>query len=229
MPSSKTLNPKARRVLLYFHGLLRQGAGFQCRGVVGWARSDELAEQLGEKGWLLTEHLSRLLDLHYLHREDVRHPGRTQPLWIYRITQAGADRLASEGEEATEVPALRRVRAGRTDGPVYLKRGAADVLHVLRWAADHGRGPDGEQAAGEAGWMTAVDLQLRLQRIGRRRFIDHDMDLLVSGGMVARREEPRESGRGFQNHYRITDLGRSVRPLRWIEPGSTSREAEDAD
>lgn len=144
--------------LRYLRYLAVREGGYVRRGVPGWAlREDvERATRLH-----LPERLPRMHARGLLDREDVRAPRLSRPTSIYRVTQAGADRVASEAD----LPRLRflpplRPAARETDVAIHVPRGAARALGELRRAMEKRmRSP---HLPGESGWRTLGELRAQL-------------------------------------------------------------------
>ncbi|HEU0299336.1 MAG TPA: hypothetical protein VFR37_07780 [Longimicrobium sp.] len=97
---------------------------------------------------------------------------------------------------------------------MFIKPHVRAALEALRHADQH-RGRR-EWVLGEPEWRTSRELTSWLERRrggGKtpRIFYSDDMAACVQLGLAERRDEPKII-------YRVTPLGRSVRPLIWREP-----------
>ncbi|MEW5926032.1 MAG: hypothetical protein AB1941_00960 [Gemmatimonadota bacterium] len=137
----------------------------------------------------LPERLPRLHARGLLDREDVHAPHLTRPAWIYRINQAGGDRVAEEADLPLRViPGLLRHGPERQmDAAVYIPPGAVLALRELCCAMD--ARVESRHLPGERGWRNAADL--------REQFLGED---------PARSHwEPRSSGDAWMNAREVDE------------------------
>lgn len=140
-------------------------------------------------------------------RADVRDPGRTAPVWIYRIAQRGADRLAEEEGTPRVLVGEPRPRM-RPERPVFLARSCVDVLAVLRQVR--------EERAGDPGWMRTPEIRTRVWKLGPGRgFYPHDLARLERAGLIERQSARVPGIRNPAVWCRVTDQGLRILPLDW--------------
>jgi hypothetical protein len=141
----------ALRYLRYL--ALREG-GYTRRGVPGWALREDVERATRQR---LPERLPRLHARGLLDRDDVRAPRLARPVWIYRVTRAGAD-LAAELAHLPRLPVLRPLRPAEraTDAAIHVPAGAAVALGELRRAME--MRAESPHLPGEPGWRTLEDL-----------------------------------------------------------------------
>jgi len=147
--------------LRYLRYLAVREGGYSRRGVPGWARREDVEQATHQK---LPECLPRLHARGLLDREDVRAPHLTRPEWIYRINQAGGDRVAEKAHlPLRTIPGLLHLPPEReTDTAIYIPPGAVLALHELRRAME-GR-VESPHLPGEPGWRTVQDLRAQILR-----------------------------------------------------------------
>ena len=205
---------RARPALDYLLRLALGGGGYEFLGVRGWAGREEVASATGDVG---AAHLLSHLYAHtgWLDREDVHHPARTAPVWIYRITEEGV-RALDGSERPVALPAVQP-GAARPARRFFLPLASADALSVLDLEARSPSAP--AYVEGETGWLSTPDLSGRTERLGPgRRVYPDDLGLLVRAGLAERRTAVRPGGRAVLALYRITRAGAESFPLSWREP-----------
>lgn len=215
------ISPLGYELLTYLRDLERGHGGYELHGVRGWASSGEVQEAVQNRRREQNaprvefsggaDELRALASRRLLSRVDARIPGATSPLWLYRIKDAGARRVAAtEGTEHTRVKAP----LDRPETRVFIRPQVRAALDALRHADQHpGRR---EWVPGEPQWRTSRELTAWLQRRrsgGKtpRIFFADDMAACVQLGFAERRDEPAII-------YRLTPFGRDVRPLVWRDP-----------
>ncbi len=148
-------NAVALRYLRYL--AVREG-GYVRRGVPGWALREDVEHGTRLK---LPERLPRLHAQGLLDREDVRAPRLTRPVWIYRISQAGADLVAEQEDLPRRViPRPLDSAAQNADAAIYVPPAAALALRELRRAIE--ARIESPHLPGEPGWRTLQDLRAQI-------------------------------------------------------------------
>jgi hypothetical protein len=208
-------------LLTYLRDLERGRGGYEMYGVRGWATAAEIQEAVVKRRrernaprYELSgeaDELRALASRRLLSRVDARVPGASAPVWLYRIKDAGARRgSAAESVEHRQVKPPR----DRQETRVFIKPHVRAALEALKHADQHpGRH---EWVPGEPEWRTSRELTSWLARRrggGKtpRIFYSDDMAACVQLGLAERRDDPKII-------YRVTPLGRDVRPLVWREP-----------
>ncbi len=155
-------NPDAVALRYLRYLALREG-GYTRRGVAGWAMREDVERATRLR---LPERLPVLHGRGLLDREDVRAPRLPRPAWIYRVTQAGADRVADQANLPRR-PVTRPFPPAEhdTDAAIYVPAGAVLALGELRRAME--MRVESPHLRGEPGWRTVEDL--REQVTGRQR------------------------------------------------------------
>jgi hypothetical protein len=208
-------------LLAYLRDLERGRGGYELCGARGWATAAEIEEGVVKRRRERNapryefgggaDELRALASRRMLSRVDARVPGASVPVWLYRIRDAGARRVsAAEGVEHRQVKPPRNGQETR----VFIKPHVRAALDALRHADQH-RGRQ-EWVPGEPEWRTSRELTSWLERRrggGKtpRIFYSDDMAACVQLGLAERRDDPKII-------YRVTPLGRDVRPLVWREP-----------
>lgn len=148
--------------LRYLRYLALRAGGYTRRGVPGWALREDV-----ERGTRLRlpERLSVLHGRGLLDREDVRAPRLRRPVWIYRVNQAGADRVA----EQADLPPHRLVLPAERDSEaaIHVPAGAALALRELRRAME--ARVESPHLPGEPGWRSMDDLRAQITGEERTR------------------------------------------------------------
>lgn len=163
LPHVAERDAAAMRYLRYI--ALRDG-GYRYCGALGWALREDVEEALGQK---LPERLPRLHAQGYLTREDVRARGQTRPVWIYRITQLGADAVGVRDRlPDRQIPSLEPSPANLRDTAFYIPDRSWHVLLELRRAME--RRAVSPHLPGEPGWISASDLRMQLGGAGTSRW-----------------------------------------------------------
>lgn len=152
----------ALRYLRYL--ALREG-GYTRRGVPGWALREDVERATGQR---LPERLPVLHRRGLLDREDVRAPRLQRPVWIYRVNQAGADRVA-EAAGLPQRPVVRPLRLAErdTDAAIHVPAGSALALRELRRAME--MRAESPHLRGEPGWRNMDDLREQIAGEGRAK------------------------------------------------------------
>jgi hypothetical protein len=145
----------ALRYLRYL--ALREG-GYTRLGVAGWALREDVERATRLR---LPERLPVLHGRGLLDREDVRAPGLGRPAWIYRVSQAGADRAAEQADlPRRAVPRPLPPVERDADAAIHVPAGAALALHELRRALE--MRVESPFLPGETGWRTVAELRHQL-------------------------------------------------------------------
>lgn len=162
--------------------------GWRYRGVRGWMLAAEVQSAARKP---VRPALHTLATDELVRRVDVRAPGQNQPLWLYRITEAGL-RWATEYERRT----ARTIPPDHDDpvdrGVFFLRRRLWDALHALQ-AVHGGRGLRLAEIATSGGPLTYAE--------GRS---------LLRAGLM---EQQTEAGAGDRsaNRYAATALATRIR------------------
>lgn len=148
----------------YLRDLEAAGGGYLRRGVRGWALTADVER---ETGCHLPERLPLLHGRGLLTREDVRLPGRARPVWIYRISEAGACLVAEwEGSVPRTLQPSSPPGEGEREAAVYVPSGSLLALEALRlMMRDTTPSP---LLPGERGWRTAAELEALVRPRPRR-------------------------------------------------------------
>jgi hypothetical protein len=220
-PGGLTAALRGIHLLAYLRDLARRGGGYEFRGVRGWATAADVADGTG--AYRASENLKAAVERGDLIREDVRVPGAGSPVWVYRITDETARRIASlEGVEHVPVQAS----AGPVEQRAYLRPGVQVALDALRYAAENSSARRA-RIPGEPEWRTARELTGWLrdegERTGHERsFLSDDLAWAVKTGLIERRELPPPPNAPTSVRpvivYRITVTGAAIKPLVWHDP-----------
>ncbi|HEU0298784.1 MAG TPA: hypothetical protein VFR37_05000 [Longimicrobium sp.] len=209
-------------LLAYLLDVERGHGGYELFGVRGWATVWEIQEAVATRrrrqkapgyqpGFEAGEELRALAARRLLSRVDARTPGASTPVWLYRITDTGARHVsAAEDVQHQWVKPPRK----RPETRVFIKPHVRAALDALKHADQHAGGR--VWVPGEPEWRTSRELTAWLARRrggGKtpRIFYSDDMAACVQLGLAERRDDPKII-------YRLTPLGRTVRPLIWREP-----------
>jgi hypothetical protein len=216
---STTAGLRGIHLLAHLRDLARREGGYELRGVRGWATAADVEDATGAHG--AGENLKAALQRGDLIREDVRVPDSPAPVWVYRISDETARRMAElEGAEHVPVQASGGGRA-------YLRPGVSAALDASRYAAENSSARRA-RVKGEPEWRTARELTEWLRAEGdrtggdERSFSSYDLAWCVKYGLMERREipPPPNSPRSVRPVivYRITLAGAAVKPLVWHDP-----------
>jgi len=188
-------------------------AGYELRGVRGWAHINDLRDELA--GYF-PEVLPRLRKRGLVTQADVRAPGQKRPVWVYRINERGLAVMDDAApEEHKPVPRPRTEDARRA---VYAPSRQRGALRLLREACDD---PAVPERFGGRGWVSGRELGARVDqhnfkgRRGRQPLIavdGTDLHWLILWGFAERRNDPDRVGVVY---WRATEAGRAVRLLDW--------------
>jgi hypothetical protein len=213
--SKTNMGCQAAEILTCLLELVAHDAGFELRGVRGWASAPLIIERTGIWGapGFLTTHLrnGRVLE------EDVRAPGERTASRIYRITQHGADVLASvTGTWAADVGHP----APRGESRVLLRDGVRFAWEALCAATQVQPMQQSVREPDEQVWSSSRELTRLLDRADEaldrppRWFMSEDIAWLIRYGFA----DSQLSGK--VHRYRLTPAGASLRPLSWRELGA---------
>jgi hypothetical protein len=196
--------------LLYFRLVAADGAGYELRGVRGWAHFSDVQEVV--RGGLF-EVLPLLYARGLLDHADVRAPSRTRPEWVYRIAERGV-RVADARDPTPHAP-IRPPPRAEAEPAVYAPSRQRGALQLLRAAYED---PAVPVRFGGRGWITGRELGARAEAANRARggppffAVDAtDLRWLVDKGLCERRNDPDRP----IVWRRATALGRSVYLLDW--------------
>lgn len=203
-PRQRDANERRARALTFLAQLCVLPAGYRVRGVYGWAHPHDFDLAAGPYAWaaLLAElEGAGLVKMHRASLADAPDPAR-----LYRITQAGMDRVAAALRE--ESPTVQPPGAPNEPGGVYASQGARWALQALREAP--------------GGWHCAERVREPFERWNRtggrpyRVVWTSHLDELVSAGLAkARTLERRGKHAQGERLYRVTQSGLVVPVLEW--------------
>lgn len=198
---TRSTSPLVTAILRFLLKLVQGGGGFERRGVTGWAAVPEIHTGTGCSS--LAEAIAVLMAAGMVSRDDARIAGTSAPVWVYRITDAGAQHLAeSDGTARVSVPAPD---AGE-DERVYVRPGVAAALRALTAAKTEALPnpvlPDAPE------WRISRQLT---SAIDGTRFFSDELAWVVRAGLAERRDDP-------VTLYRITAAGQAVKAMEWREP-----------
>lgn len=212
MAAPRDLHPIDAIALTYFQNLEAAGGGYERRGVRGWARLEDAQIATGHS---LAVRVLAVYGRGLLQRDDVRPPGHVRPLWVYRITQPGADLMAQEeGHHRTRVPAP----SDAPDASVYVPEGPRLALRALRRILEEGISC--RWAPDEIGWIPAAELRRRLQPTPGSWWFPEDLGWLVRARLAERREVKTSGRPAPVILYRASAGGGAAPVLEWHEPQS---------
>lgn len=206
--------------LRYFAMLAARGAGYELRGVRGWAHADDVRRV--HRGYRWGELLGTMAGAGHLDREPVGPPAARSPSYVYRISATGI----REAGELLSTPLPPIAPPGLPVGGlrIHARPGERWALEALREA--HRRGPKAHRMNSEPGWLTSAEMRAPAEAwnrlhgyVGGYRVID-DTDLLalVQDGLVEKAYVPLAWGRSTPVvMYRATEAGRTAELLEWLE------------
>jgi hypothetical protein len=206
-------------LLAYLRDLARRGGGYELRGVRGWATAADVADGTG--AYPAGESLKAAFQRGDVIREDVSVAGAASPVWVYRITDETACRMA-ELEGVEHVPV--QPSGAQVEQRAYLRPGVVAALDALSYAAENSTARRA-RIPGEPEWRTARELTDWLRAEGdctghERSFLSDDLGWAVRTGLLERPElsPPPNSPIRPVIVYRITVKGAAVKALVWHEP-----------
>jgi hypothetical protein len=200
----------AEELLRFFAAIDRNDEGYSLCRLRGWATRMDVDEETMKLG--SAEELQQLVRHKLLTRVDVRLPGASTPVWAYRITHVGAQRVAP-GYVVAPLPTA----PWKTDVRPYLPPGVRIALGVLKHVA---------QAAqlGEAAWRTSRQLSAVLAATDKLKRRGTYFDAEDLRWAVRHKVFDRQIGhRGSE--YRVSTFGAGLQYLIWAgpQPGSGKR------
>lgn len=174
-----------------------EGTGWMRRGISGWTFTDEMGGI-----FLAGVHLAQLAREGLTERDDVGDPGRKNPLYVHRITQAGENLLAEHQQRSPRRLAVPRNEPDEADlETLYLATDAWLALQALALAQD------------PAAWHRPADITA----LTGRSFFREEGEFLVARGLFEmQKSDP--TRRNAPRTYRATPLGRAAS----LRDGSTS-------
>ena len=215
MADTRGLKPSQMWALLYLWRLAVHEGGYKLCGVRGWAHLEDVEEATRQALWdqLPPLHRRGLLD-----HMDARAPGRSRPVWVYRISDRGV-RAVHDFASTVHGPIPTLNPAG-SEAPVWAPQRQRGALQLLRAAYDD---PATPIRFGERGWLTGRELGERVHERNRARgrapflAVDAtDLRWLLGKRLIERRDEPPPPGRqAAVIFWRVTELGRYVPLLDW--------------
>jgi len=211
--------------LRFFTRLAARGAGYELRGVRGWAHADDVQRWL--RGYRWSELLGSLALAKgpQLDRVRVSPPDAKGTSYVYRIAEIGIE--AARPLFPADLPHIPAPGPPDPESRVYLRDGARWALDVLR-DAFHAGGKQ-HRMNGEPGWLTATEIRKPLEawnrlhgHVGGCRIVnDTDTLALISSGLIEKVHVQLAWGRDKPvAMYRVTPVGLSAELLEWHEPGA---------
>jgi len=224
------------RALRCLAQLAAQGAGYELRGVRGWAHPDDVQARLGGYRW--AECLGAMAESGHLDRVLVSASEAERPSFVYRIAETGleAARPLLGTAAPSSVPAPGPPEATLR---VHVGPGGRFALEALRDA--YRRGPKPHRMHGEPGWLTPSELREPVDTWNRmhgsvgsyRSIQDTDIVALLKTGLIEKTHVTLAWGRERPVVlYRATDTGLTVELLEWDgpeEPGETAEKRRDEE
>lgn len=199
--------------LLYFRRVAVDHAGYQLRGVRGWAHINDLQDVVS--GSHFSEVLPRLHARGLLDRADVRAPGMVRPTWVYRITARGVQ--VADAHAPVPHPPIPVPRQPPAEPALYAPPRQRGGLLLLRAAYED---PTVPIRFDEHGWLSGRELGKRVHAWNYKRErgtpmlgVDStDLRWLLKWGFAERRDDPE---RVRVVYWRVTELGRTALLLTW--------------
>lgn len=215
--------------LRYFAQLAARGAGYELRGVRGWAHADDV--QRRHRGYRWGETLGIMAAAGQLDRELASPPEAKSASYVYRISEKGLrDARAVLSEPPPLIPAPGPPESALR---IYVRPGGLLALEALREA--YRRGPKPHRMNGEPGWLTPSELRQPADEWNRlhgsvcnyRVIQDTDIVALIQAGLMEKTHVTLAWGRDKPVVlYRATVAGRTAELLEWYEPESVPRDEE---
>lgn len=208
-----TLSEPAVAILTYLLRLAEREAGFHALATRGWATA--VYVEADTRQWGTSDELRALAKKCLVRQLDVRPPGGTRSVFIYRITQKGLDRVAATTGIA---PASVTPPSAGEEKRVYLRDGVVAAIAGLRDAAAQTHMRPREWVPGETGWCSAREISRAWEKAANesgaaeRYFVTDDMQWLVRNGFA---EHQVVNG---AHVYRLTPAGAALQALEWREP-----------
>lgn len=208
-----SLSAPATEILTYLLRLVAREAGFQALATDGWATAGYV--EADTRQWGTSDELRALAKRCLVRQLDVRPPGGTRSVFIYRITQKGLDWVAATAGIA---PAVVTPPFAGHENRVYLRDGVAAAIVGLRDAAAHTHIRPREWVPGETGWCSAREISRAWEKAANESgaaelyFVTDDMKWLVRNGFAEHRVV------NGVHVYRLTPAGAALQPLEWREP-----------
>ena len=218
--------------LRYFAELAARGAGYELRGVCGWAHADDV--QLRLRGYRWAELLSTLAASGQLDRERASPPQAKSPNYVYRITEKGLQE--ARALLAAPLPSIPAPGSPESALRIHARPGGRWALEALREA--YRRGPKRYRMNGEPGWLTPSELREQITAWNRqhgdvgtyRAIHDTDTVALIAAGLIEKTHVTLAWGRNAPVvMYRATEAGRTAELLEWYEPERASSEAGEPE
>lgn len=203
---SKPLPVVQEAVLRWFSDLDRRGAGYELRGVRGWAHTSEVATALDR---ILQDEITRLTARGLLDRENIALPGRSLGYWLHRISALGAEAIAATTPRPLGPPDPPSLRMTFTD-PQW------SALEYMRRAKTES---PARFVTRELGWRTVGEIT----KSGSVRSRDisiwpEDVHQLERARLLEKRNDAGAARTRPLTFYRVTDLGERVTRLERHSP-----------
>lgn len=204
-------------ILEHLHDLVREGHGYEVRGVRGWTGYAGVEAGTGVYG--AAEELRKAFRRGRVIRQDVRVPDATNPVWVYRITDESArDIAALRGQAHVPVPPPSPGGEQRVLLSDTLVAALNALLHAAENPAERGwipSEPEWRTSLQLTGWLKDQFATTGVDRV----FMPGDLERLVTHRLASTRHAPAQPGRKKPlNLYRITIAGAALRPLVWHGP-----------
>jgi DNA-binding PadR family transcriptional regulator len=208
-----SLSRSAAAILTYLRHLVVREAGFQALATRGWATVAYV--EADTRQWGTSDELRALTKRRLVRQLDVRPPGGTRAVFIYRITQKGSDLLAATADIA---PAIVTPPSAGQENQVYLRDGVVAAITGLRDAAEQTHIRPREWVPGETGWCSAREISQAWEKTAHESgaaalyFVTDDMQWLVRNGFAEHQVV------NAVHVYRLTPAGAALQALEWREP-----------
>ena len=197
MPKQRPLKEPWVWILDYLRDEARGGYGWRRRGVRGWRLYEEIEQVVETK---IPEHLPGLWRAGLVDRTRVEDPGRSAPLYLYRISQAGIRQLAeAEGESPPPIMEPLPEAEDPEKGSLFVPDKEWSALELLRRHAIEHRGPVRWE---QHGWMTAREMAVELDRA-----VGEIIGWLRARNLVERRRGAHARGTQQPWFYRASERG----------------------
>lgn len=216
----------------YFAELAARRAGYELRGVRGWAHPDDMQREQG--GYRRSELLGIMAASGQLDRERAGPPQAKSPSYVYRIAERGLQE--ARALLASSLPPIPAPGPPERTMRIYVRPGGRWALDALREA--YRRGPRRHRMNGEPGWLTPAELREPVAAWNRlhgevcayRVIHDTDTVALIAAGLIEKAHVTLAWGRDKPVvMYRATESGRTAELLEWHEPERAGGAADERE